>query len=72
MAIFSPIWGGLADRYGRKLMVERAMFGGAVLMGAMGFVQNVQQLVILLTLQGCLTGTIAAATTLVASSIPRQ
>jgi DHA1 family multidrug resistance protein-like MFS transporter len=72
MAIFSPIWGSVADRYGRKLMVERAMFGGAVLMGAMGFVQNVQQLVVLLTLQGCLTGTIAAATTLVASSVPRQ
>ncbi len=72
MAIFSPIWGSVADRYGRKLMVERAMFGGAVLMGAMGFVQNVQQLVLLMTLQGCVTGTIAAATTLVASSVPRQ
>jgi DHA1 family multidrug resistance protein-like MFS transporter len=72
MAIFSPIWGSVADRYGRKLMVERAMFGGAVVMGAMGFVQNVQQLVILRGLQGCLTGTIAAATTLVASSVPRQ
>jgi DHA1 family multidrug resistance protein-like MFS transporter len=72
MAILSPIWGSVADRYGRKLMVERAMFSGAVVMGAMGFVQNVQQLVVLRTLQGCLTGTIAAATTLVASSVPRQ
>jgi DHA1 family multidrug resistance protein-like MFS transporter len=72
MAIFSPVWGSLADRYGRKLMIERAMFGGAVLMVATGFVQNVQQLVLLLTLQGCLTGTVAAATTLVASSVPRQ
>ncbi len=72
MAIFSPIWGSIADRYGRKLMVERAMFGGAVVMGAMGFVQNVQQLVVLRALQGCLTGTVAAATTLVASSVPRQ
>jgi DHA1 family multidrug resistance protein-like MFS transporter len=72
MAILSPIWGSVADRYGRKLMVERAMFGGAVVMGAMGFVQNVQQLLVLRALQGCLTGTIAAATTLVASSVPRQ
>jgi DHA1 family multidrug resistance protein-like MFS transporter len=72
MAVFSPIWGSVADRYGRKLMVERAMFSGAVLMGAMGFVQNVQQLMVLRALQGCLTGTIAAATTLVASSAPRQ
>jgi len=72
MAIFSPIWGSVADRYGRKLMVERAMFSGAVLMGAAGFVRNVQQLMVLMILQGCLTGTIAAATTLVASSVPRQ
>jgi DHA1 family multidrug resistance protein-like MFS transporter len=72
MAIFSPIWGSMADRYGRKLMVERAMFGGALLLGAMGMVRNVQQLAILRTLQGAVTGTVAAATTLVASSVPRQ
>jgi DHA1 family multidrug resistance protein-like MFS transporter len=72
MAIFAPIWGSLADRYGRKLMVERAMFGGAVLLCAMGFVRNVQQLAILRALQGCVTGTVPAATTLVASSVPRQ
>ncbi len=72
MAIFAPIWGSLADRYGRKPMVERAMFGGAVLLGAMGLVRNVQQLAILRVLQGCVTGTIPAATTLVASSVPRR
>ncbi len=72
MAIFAPIWGSLADRYGRKLMVERAMFGGAVLLGAMGLVRNVQQLAILRLLQGCVTGTVPAATTLVASSVPRR
>jgi DHA1 family multidrug resistance protein-like MFS transporter len=72
MAILSPIWGSLADRYGRKLMVERSMFGGAILLGAMGFVGNVQQLAILRTLQGGITGTIPAATTLVASSAPQR
>lgn len=72
MAIFAPIWGSLADRHGRKLMVERAMFGGAVLLGAMGFVRNVQQLAVLRVLQGCVTGTVPAATTLVASSAPRR
>lgn len=71
-AIVAPIWGSLADRYGRKLMVERAMFGGAVILGTMGFVRNVQQLVILRAVQGCLTGTISAAMTLVASSVPRR
>jgi DHA1 family multidrug resistance protein-like MFS transporter len=72
MTIFAPIWGSLADRYGRKIMVERAMFGGAVVLAAMGFVQNVQQLVILRAVQGALTGTVTAATTLVASSAPRE
>ena len=70
MAIFAPIWGLLADRHGRKIMVERAMFGGAVVIAAMGFVQNVQQLVLLRTVQGALTGTVSAATTLVASNTP--
>ncbi|MBL7183559.1 MAG: MFS transporter [Anaerolineae bacterium] len=72
MAVLAPIWGSLADRYGRKLMVQRAMFGGAVVLAAMGFVRNVQQLVILRAIQGGLTGTIPAATTLVASSVPRR
>ena len=72
MAIFAPIWGTLADRYGRKLMVQRAMFGGAFILAAMGLVQNVEQLVILRAIQGMLTGTVPAATTLVASSTPRE
>ncbi len=72
MAIFAPIWGSVADRYGRKLMVQRAMFGGAIVISLMGFAQNVWQLAILRAIQGMLTGTIPAATTLVASSTPRE
>jgi DHA1 family multidrug resistance protein-like MFS transporter len=72
MAVIAPVWGILADRYGRKIMVVRAMFGGAVVIGAMGFTQNVQQLVVLRAIQGLLTGTVSAATALVASSAPPQ
>ena len=72
MAVFSPIWGSVADRYGRKLMIERATFGGAVILTAMGFVQNVWQLAALRAVQGALTGTVTAAMTLVASSTPRE
>jgi DHA1 family multidrug resistance protein-like MFS transporter len=72
MTIFAPIWGSVADRYGRKLMVQRAMFGGAVVISLMGFVQNVWQLAALRAVQGMLTGTVSAATTLVASSAPRE
>jgi DHA1 family multidrug resistance protein-like MFS transporter len=72
MALIAPVWGSLADRYGRKIMVARAMFGGALIIGAMGFVQNVYQLAVLRAIQGMLTGTVPAATTLVASSAPPQ
>ncbi len=72
MGVMGPIWGALSDRYGRKLMVLRAMFGGAVILGLMGFVRSVEQMTVLRLLQGALTGTVAAATTLVASSTPRE
>lgn len=72
MALIAPVWGSLSDRYGRKIMVVRAMFGGALIMSMMGFVQNVQQLVVLRAIQGLLTGTVPAATTLVASSTPSE
>lgn len=72
MAIMAPIWGLLADRYGRKIMVERAMFGGALLFLAMGWAQTVQQLLVLRVLQGGVTGTVSAATALVASTTPRD
>jgi MFS transporter, DHA1 family, multidrug resistance protein len=72
MMIASPIWGALADRMGRKLMVERAMFGGAVVLGLMAFVRSAEELVLLRTLQGLITGTIGAANALVASMVPRD
>ena len=70
MTVFSPIWGWLSDRYGRKPMVERAMFAGAVLTAAMGMVGNVYQLLILRLLSGAFTGTISASISLVSSVLP--
>ncbi len=72
MMIASPIWGAVADRSGRKLMLERATLGGAIIVGAMGFVQNAEQLVILRALQGATTGVIAANNALVASQTPKE
>jgi len=71
MAISAPIWGGLSDRYGRKIMVERAMFAGGVLLILMGRADSVYQLLILRLLQGALTGTMSASVTLVSSVTPR-
>lgn len=72
MMIASPIWGALADRYGRKLMVERAMFGGAVILTAMGFVRSAEELAVLRAVQGLVTGTVSAVNALVAASTPRN
>ncbi|ROQ93263.1 MFS transporter [Desulfosoma caldarium] len=72
MMVASPIWGGLADRFGRKLMVERSLFGGAVVLAAMAFVRSAEELVGLRALQGLITGTISAANALVAASTPRH
>lgn len=72
LAIFSPIWGYFADRFGRKLMVLRSMIGGTVVLTLMSFTRTVQQLVVCRALQGIFTGTITANTTLVASVAPRE
>lgn len=72
MMIASPIWGAVADRYGRKLMVQRAMFGGAVILFMMGFVRSAEELVLLRAVQGLITGTVSAANALVASTAPRH
>jgi MFS transporter, DHA1 family, multidrug resistance protein len=72
LAIMAPIWGSLADNYGRKPMLLRAMFGGALILVLEGLVTNPWQLLVLRTLQGCITGTVAAATVLVASIAPAE
>ena len=72
LAIFSPIWGAMADRRGRKLMVLRAMIAGGVVLALMGFVQNAWELLVLRILQGAVTGTVAASTALVATIAPRD
>jgi DHA1 family multidrug resistance protein-like MFS transporter len=72
MMLASPIWGTLADRYGRKLMVERSMFGGTILLLLMAFVTTAEQLIVLRGIQGLITGTVAAANALVASAVPRK
>ncbi len=72
MMISAPVWGLLADRFGRKLMLVRASLGGSVLLAAMGFAQNAEQLVLLRALQGLVTGTIPAANALMASSAPKE
>jgi MFS transporter, DHA1 family, multidrug resistance protein len=72
MAVVAPLWGKLSDRLGRKLMLLRATLAAAVVVGSMGFVSTPWQLLGLRLLQGTLTGTVPAATALVASTSPSE
>ena len=71
MMLMSPLWGYLADRHGRKVMVERATFGGAIVLLLMAFPRSAEELVLLRMLQGAITGVLGAANALVAASVPR-
>ena len=70
--VFSPIWGNLADRFGRKPLLLRAYVGAMFTMTLQGLAQNVWQFLALRALQGMFVGTIPAATALVASSVPKE
>lgn len=70
MAISSPIWGAVADRYGRKPMVARATMGAAVFQASMGLAANVPQLILFRTLQSLVSGVQAACMALAATVVP--
>jgi MFS transporter, DHA1 family, multidrug resistance protein len=72
MAIMAPIWGDLADRHGRKLMLARSMFGGGVIVGLMSLVRSVHELLVLRTIQGTLSGTVTASRVLAVSIVPAE
>ena len=71
-AIASPLWGGLADRTGRKIMLLRSALGMAIVMLLMGLAQNIWQFLILRALLGLLGGFIPNANALIATQIPRH
>lgn len=72
MAVFSPIWGHVADKYGRKPMLLRASLGMAIIITSMGFVRSVYQLVALRLLQGTISGFYSGSITLIATQTPRE
>ncbi len=71
-AIVSPMWGSLADRKGRKLMLLRASLGMAIAILLQAFATNVWQLFLLRALMGLTSGYIPNAMALVASQVPRE
>lgn len=70
-ALTAPLWGKLADRYGRKLMLIRASLGMAVAMSLIGMATAPWQLVALRLLAGLLGGYASGSTILVAAQTPK-
>jgi DHA1 family multidrug resistance protein-like MFS transporter len=68
----TPVWGFLGDRYGRKLMTVRAIFGLAISQVLIGMAPNVEMLFFFRMIQGALSGFLAAALALVSVNTPRE
>lgn len=71
-ALTAPLWGKLADRYGRKLMLIRASLGMAIAMSLIGMATAPWQLVALRLLAGLLGGYASGSTILVAAQTPKE
>ena len=70
-ALTAPLWGRLADRYGRKLMLVRASLGMAIVMSLMGSAHTIWQLLILRLAAGLLGGYASGSMVLVATQTPK-
>lgn len=66
------MWGMLADRFGRKLMLLRASYGTALFYPLMVFSPNIYWLIGFRALSALFTGTVNPAQTLLVSTTPRE
>jgi len=71
-SLCGPIWGRLGDRWGLKIMAQRATIANALLWFSMGFAQNVYQLLALRALLGLLGGFNSVSVALITQSAPRE
>jgi DHA1 family multidrug resistance protein-like MFS transporter len=71
-AVMSPLWGRLADRVGRKIMIERSLVSFVIVMAAMGFVTEPWHVFALRAVQGLFAGYGALAIAMAADAAPRD
>jgi MFS transporter, DHA1 family, multidrug resistance protein len=71
-ALLAPFWGRLADRYGRKVMVERSLVSFIVVMAALAYVTRPWQVFALRAVQGLFAGYGALTLAMAADSAPRD
>ena len=71
-AALAPVWGSLADRYGRKPQLVRAGVGIGVTYILMAFASSPMQIVLLRLLLGVFNGFIPTAIAMVACNTPEE
>lgn len=71
-AIMAPVWGSLADKYGKRKMVIRAGLSLGIIYGLIAFVQTPWQLVVVRMLHGLVGGFVPASMAIVASIAPKE
>ncbi len=70
--IFSPIWGKIGDRYGRKPILVFSAIGLGISVFLMGFVTSVWQLFFLRLFMGVFTGFISMSQALISTQTPKH
>jgi DHA1 family multidrug resistance protein-like MFS transporter len=71
-AMTAPLWGRLADRFGRKPMLVRAAIGMAIVMSLIGLARDVADLVLLRLIAGLIGGYASASIVMIGSQVPRE
>ena len=71
-ALCAPFWGRVADRFGEKLMVERALIAFVIVMGAMAYARAPWHLFALRAALGFFSGYGALTLSMAARSAPRE
>lgn len=70
--LFSPIWGRIGDKYGRKKILIISATGLAVSVLLMGFATSVWQLFLLRFIMGVFTGFIPMSQALISTQTPKE
>ena len=71
-ALCSPFWGRVGDRFGNKVLVQRSLLGGIVILILMGLATQAWQLFALRAIQGLIAGYGPLTLAMAAGSAPRD
>jgi MFS family permease len=71
-ALMAPLWGRVADRFGRKILVERSLVSFVIVMAAMALVTKAWHVFALRVVQGLFAGYGAMSITMAADSAPKD